>query len=304
MPTLASDLIESTRRHLLTGQPEKLNRLAASLSSSATSFALTYDVTSIQAGTILAIELEEIFVFSVDAVSKTIQDCARGYNGSTQAAHASTTIVTSQPKFSQFRILQAINDDLKDLSSPLNGLYQLKTVDITFNPVTYGYNMAGVASNLISIQEVRYRTTGPEKTWPSINSYALLRDASATGTFGDFPSGSALVIYEGAQPGYPIHVVYRAPFTALSNLTDDAELVGGLAPTMLDIPPLGAAIRLVAGREVKRNFTEAQGEPRRAEEVPPQAVMQSVRGLQALRQQRIMAEATRLQRAHSYERVG
>jgi hypothetical protein len=303
MPTLASDLIESTRHHLLTGQPEKLNKLSGSLTNSATTFALAYDVAGLQAGTIVAIDLEEIFVFSVDSTSKTVTDCIRGYNGSTAATHSSGAIVTVQPKFSKFRILEAINDDLKDLSSPLNGLYQLKTVDLTFNPVTFGYDLAG-ATGMIGIQEVRFRTPGPQKTWPKIDSWQLLRNATSSGDFGDFPSGFALVVYESAQPGYPVHVVYRAPYVPLVNLTDNVLTVTGLVDTMLDLPPIGAAIRLVAGREIKRNFDEAQGEPRRAEEVPPQANIQSVSGLRALRRDRIMAESVRLQRAYSYEFVG
>lgn len=304
MPTLASDLIESTRRHLFTGQPEMMNRLNGALTNTATSFVLTYDLGGVRSGGVVSIDLEEIFVFAADSASKTVQDCVRGFNGSTPAAHATGAVVTAQPKFSSFRIFQALNDDLKDLSSPLNGLYQLKTVDLTFNPVTYGYDLTGVAPGMVGVQEVRYRTTGPEKTWPKISSWQLLREATDSGTFGDFPSGSALVIYEGAQPGYPIHVVYKAPFDPLTALTSDAELISGLSSTMLDIPPLGAAIRVVAGREIKRNFDEAQREPRRAEEVPPQANSQSTRGLQMLRRDRIMAEAARLQRAYSYERVG
>ncbi len=304
MPTLASDLIESARRHLFTGQPEKLNRLnSAIVSTSATTFVLRYDLAGVQPGTILSVDLEEIFVFAVDSVAKSITDCQRGYNGSTAAVHSDAAVVTSQPKFSSWRILQAINDDLLDLSSPLNGLYQIKTVDLTFNPVTYGYDLTA-STEIISIAEVRFRTTGPQKTWPQINSYALLRNMPVTGDFDDFVSGNALVIYEGAQPGYPIRVRYKAPFVPLVNLTDSATAISGLSSTMLDLPPLGAAIRLVAGREVKRNFTEAQGEPRRAEEVPPQASMQSVRELVRIRQQRIMAEAARLMSTYSYEMVG
>ena len=55
--------------------------------------------------------------------------------------------------------------------------------------------------------------------------------------------------------------------------------------------------RLVAPREIKRNFTEAQGEPRRAAEVPPGAVASSMRTVAALRQQRITTEASRLLQA-------
>ena len=70
--------------------------------------------------------------------------------------------------------------------------------------------------------------------------------------------------------------------------------VTGLQPSATDLPPIGAAIRLMAGREIKRNFTESQGDTRRSTEVPPGAIAQSANGLARLRQTRIAAEAARL----------
>jgi hypothetical protein len=61
---------------------------------------------------------------------------------------------------------------------------------------------------------------------------------------------------------------------------------------------LGAQIRVMAGREVKRNFTESQGDTRRAEEVPAGAVGGSILNLQRLRRDRIQAEAARLNRQY------
>jgi len=53
-------------------------------------------------------------------------------------------------------------------------------------------------------------------------------------------------------------------------------------------------LRLMAGREIKRNFLESQGDTRRAEEVPPRAIMDSVANIQRLRRERVIAEAGRL----------
>ena len=51
----------------------------------------------------------------------------------------------------------------------------------------------------------------------------------------------------------------------------------------------------MAGREIKRDFTESQGDTRRAGEVPAGAVAASSRNLQILRQQRITSEAAKLE---------
>ena len=55
---------------------------------------------------------------------------------------------------------------------------------------------------------------------------------------------------------------------------------------------------MVAGREVKRNFTESQGDTRRADEVPAGSVNNSINNLLRLRRDRIIAEAARLARQY------
>lgn len=301
--TTASDLVQTTRQHLFTGQPEFLNRLAGSINTTDVTFALTFDFGTMNRGTIIEIDLEQIYIFSVTVSTKTVTDCIRGFNGTTAASHSANATVTISPKFPASRILQAINDDLADLSSPMNGLYQVKSLTLTFNAAVNGYDLTGV-TDIISIAEVRYRTSGPDLSWPRIESFTLMRNMPTTGTYGDFPSGNAIVLYGDGQPGLPIRVRYRAPFTLLTTLADDVLGVTGLQATAHDIPPLGAAVRVVAGREIRRNFDEAQGEPRRAEEVPAQANLGSTRELIRLRQSRIMAEAARMQATYSYEMVG
>jgi len=286
--TTALDLIEETRRLLFSGQNEELNRLAGAVTSNATTITFTYDVGGIQRGTTIAIDLEEIQIW--DASGKTASVVQRGVNGTVAAAHSDLATVTVKPKFSNFRILTAINHDLNDLSSPDNGLYQLKTVTLLYNPAVQGYDLTSVASNLLGIAEVRYETIGPDKSWPRIDNYVVRRNMSTS----DFASGTALILYEGGWPGQDVRVSYKAPFTLLTALTDDVVSAGGLPVTAVDIPPLGAALRLVAPRDVKRGFSEHQGEPRRADEVRVGDGAQSMRGMMMLRQARINSERSRL----------
>ncbi len=299
----ASDLIESTRRYLFSGQSEQLNRLSAAINASVQTFVTTYALSGIQAGAVVSIDLEDILILQVNTTTSTVSDAQRGWNGTTAASHAINAIVTVNPKFTNFRVLEALNNDLLDLSAPDNGLYRIQTIDLTFNPVKYGYDLAG-ATDIISIAEVRFRMPGPTRTWPLIKNYALTRDMPTTGTFGDFPSGFGLILYQPAYPGFPIRVRYKAPLGTLVNLTDDLVTTTGINASAVDLPPIGAAIRLVAGREIKRSFDEAQGEPRRAEETPPQSQLIGMKNLQMLRQARIHAEVSRLQRRYGYVLVG
>jgi hypothetical protein len=292
VPTLA-DLIADTKRHLQSLQREPMNRLGAAATATDTTLTLEFDATQAQPGAHLQVGLELVYVWSVDQGSK-VATVQRGQLGSTAAAHDAKAVVTVNPKFPDFAILKALNDDLLDLSSPANGLYAVRTADLTFSSGSAGYDFP--ATNLMEVLEIRYRVgqAAGYRQWPLITNYELSRNADLT----DFPSGNALFLAEGGAHGQPLRVVYKSSFSPLSALSDDVEVVAGLPTEMQDIPPLGAAMRLIAPREVKRNFTEAQGESRRAGEVPPGAVLNSLRGLAAVRQERIVHEAGRLYQKH------
>lgn len=285
--TTANDLVEETLAHLFSGQSPIGNRLSGDITSAATTFSCTYPLDSITRGAIVSIGLEDIRIW--DTAGLAVTSCERGVNGTTGAAHTSGDYVEVRPKFSRFRVLRAINEDLLDLTSPSNGLFQVKTVDITYNPAIQGYDLAGV-TNVVNLLELRWKQPGPSKSWPLITKYALVRNMATT----EFASGMAVFLYEPAYPGLSIRVRYSADFSALAALTDDVQSVTGLPTSANDLPPIGAAIRLVAPREINRNFTENQYDPHRLEEIPPGAVLNSTRGLQLLRQQRILAEQSRL----------
>jgi hypothetical protein len=285
----ASDLLAATERHLLGGTREQRNKLAADVTVDATSWTFTFDLAGIKAGSRLSVGTETIYVWEVSDANKTAT-VERGFDGSAAAAHASGALVTVNPRFTRAEILSAVNDDLADLSSPNNGLFRVRSVDVTYNPAKAGYDLPTVG--LIDVIEVRWKQAGSSAYWPTIRrgSYQVSRNMDTA----EFPSGTALFLTTMASPGLPLRVRYKSTFGTLSALADDVETATGLPATAHDLPPIGAALRLMAGREVKRNFTEAQGDTRRAEEVPPGAVDGSSRGLERLRRTRIADEASRL----------
>jgi hypothetical protein len=283
-------LVEECRRHLFSGAREQVNTLAATLSSSPTVQTVTfnYPLRQITEGAVIEVDLELMLVLATN-VTNNSATVLRGQLGSASASHSSDAVVTVNPKFPRFGIFSAINEELGALSS--EGLFQVKTVDLTYNPAIDGYDMTSV-TDLLDIYSVRYSIPGPNLRWPEIRSYQLKRNMPTT----DFASGIALVLDEGGYPGRTVRVSYLAPFSPLTALTDNVVTTSGLHTEAHDIPPLGAAARLVMPRDVKRGFTETQGDTRRAEEVPPGASMASGRGLLALRDRRVQQEIARLRR--------
>lgn len=288
--TTTADLVAATREHLLAGHREPMNRLDGPITAAATSLTLKYDLGPVQAGSVLSVDLERIRVWETSG--KTVAVAERGVDGTVAAAHDNLATVTANSRFDAFAVVREINNDLADLSSPSVGLFKVEFADLTFNAAIGGYDLGAGASDIVgSPLKVLWKSIGPSKHWPEIRSYRYDSNMPTA----DFASGRAIFIYEPVSPGQQVRVFYPASFTPLPTtlLTTDVATTG-LPTTAHDLPPLGAAIRLMAGREIKRNFTEAQGDTRRAEEVPPGAVQASPRGLATLRAQRISAEVARL----------
>ncbi len=283
-----TDLISETRRHLESYQRPAMNKLDAAISPTTTDLTFTFDSADIQRGTYLEIDLELFYVWSVEAASKTAV-VERAQQGSKAVAHAAGAVVKLNPKFPDFAIAKAINDEMRSLSSPLNGLYSVRAIDLTATSATNGYDLPGV-EGFMKIIDVQAQLPGQPRQWMTLTNYSTSQQLSEL----DFPSGLALVLNDYAHPGRTVRVLYKSAFTPLLLLTDDAEQVAGLPDSMHDLPPMGAAARLAMPREIRRNFFEEQGDSRRAEEVQAGAVTNSVRGLMSLRQTRITEEAARL----------
>jgi hypothetical protein len=113
----------------------------------------------------------------------------------------------------------------------------------------------------------------------------------------DFGSGLALQFDQGVRPG-DVRVTYRSPFTRVTAETEGIQLNAGFPESAEDLLVIGAQIRLVSPREVKRNFTESQGDTRRADEVTAGAVSGSITILIRMRRDRITAEAAKLARQY------
>jgi hypothetical protein len=292
MATLASDLVAETRSHLFSGARPELNKCNEVLDATETDVDLLYAVGGIQRGAVLSIDLELMYVWSISGSVATVQ---RGYMGSVAATHATGAIIEVNPRFSDFTIFRALNEEIASYSSPTHGLFRLRTVDLTYFASRDAYDLTGV-TDLIDVYDVRYSAPGGNYLWPQVRRWNLARNQNTT----DFPSGFALTIYEGVTPGRTVRVQYKAPFVAMTALANDVQTVSFLPATANDIPPLGAAARLVAAREAHRAQFDAQPEPRAGQDVPPGANRNAAAGLLALRNQRLMEESDRLRSAYPH----
>lgn len=281
----AAQLINRAQRQLLSGVVEERNRLDGSITATQTTLTIEFEPGPIRKGSIIELESELMYVWAVASGTRSVT-VERGFNGTTAAIHADNTVILVNPRFPRAQILEAFNDDLDDLSTPANGLYRVKTVDIPYNGTD---RMINVPSNndVIDVIDARIRFT--EDDYPAIRRIQLIRNLPTK----DFSSGTAISINEIVRAG-DIRLTYKAPFTRLTRESDDIQSVAGLPISAEDILIMGAQIRLMSPREIKRNFTESQGDTRRSNEVPAGAVANSINSLLRIRRERIMAEATKL----------
>lgn len=284
--TTGRDWLQDARGFLLSGYQEVLNKLDVAMDNVQDKVNLGFDPKGLSDGVVVAIDLEEMYVWDVNARQLTVE---RGYNGTAKVAHADDSLVQVKPKFSPGRIFKALNDTIGELSAPDQGLYQVKTADAPYNPVKGFYDLPG---DILAPVEVYYydgiMDLHPVRQWDFIRGQDV----------GQVASGQALRIWDG-MPGRNLRILYKAPFVKLPDLDTDVTTTG-LAETAWDIPPLGAVLRLVPPRDIKSSFTESQGEPRRASEVPPGASRQAASGPDKQYVDRVAQERTRLQSKYPY----
>lgn len=270
----AADLIHRVRRYLMTGQQDRINVLDLSVVLGHPTLQLRHELKTVNEGTRLAVGLEEYMVLSINSPSAGGQATViPGFDGSPQSAHTAGDVIRVNPQFSDWGIFQALNEAIIDLAG--EGCFRILPFEVTYTPGVAGYDIT--VPDFMGIWRVRYDSPGITNDWRVMNRSDYYYDVHPDPT--EFPGGHQLVLKSGGSAGFPVRISYRASFDTLATLTDDVLAVSGLPVVAHDLPVLGAAIKLMSGREVKRNFLNRQPEPRRQTEVPPGAINQSMESL-------------------------
>lgn len=290
----ALNVVIATERLLTHHDREEHNRLDGAVAANATTVTVEFDPSQIARGTTLGIDWELFEVWSASGRDITVEGAQEG---TTAAIHADGALVTVKPKFPRQFILDDINHELDDLSSPINGLWRVGRVDISYDSTIDGYDIGADFLSEEGIIDVSWEPDGTSKTrrYLTPNQYT----ANTGLDTADFTSGNAIFLKGGRITGdSTVRVRYAAAFTNITTATTDVAATSGIASTALDILHIGAAIRQLDGLEPARNYVDAQGSSRRSQEVPPGASARSTLSLRDTRAKRISAEAARLRQAY------
>ena len=285
----AGAVITRASRQLLSGTVEERNKLATTVTSAETSIVLSYDLGGFREGSVIEIDSELMYVWTATSATKTLV-VERAYDGTTAAAHTAGAVAVVNPRFPRQQMLDALNADLDDLSSTVNGLFRVVAQDISYNGTDRQVNLTS-ASGIIDLLDVRLRYLATD--FPVIRNVRLQRNLPTA----DFASGIAIVFDEAVMAG-TLRVVTKREFTRVTAEANDMQTVAFLPTSCEDIVEMGVILRMMNGREIKRNFIESQGDTRRSEEVPPGSTRDSLTNIQRLRRERITAEAARLKQQY------
>lgn len=284
MATFA-DLVHDVRRMVYGSMTENVNLIQTSASAGQTSIQLEMGVEGIQKGMLLSSGLNVWFVKGVYAVDNTAF-VIPGYDGSPQNAVAAGDMVYVKPRMTDWYAFNALNDELRRLSSPENGLYKIGTWVAAVDSTYQTYDVPTAAQDMINLLRVRWRWPGTEDTWselsPRYYRWLYSTEQNRVRLLLAIPSGTE------------IEFTYKAPFTLATSLADDPVADCGLSETMLDIPVLGAAVALLRTTESRRTQITMQGDSRRPEEVPVSGNTAIAAQLDREYQRRIRDEMTRL----------
>lgn len=300
LPVTVSDLIAATHDHLQGTYNSEYNTLLNPIAATDTTLALSGPLGGAVRTAWLAIDDEILYVMAGNQATG-VCTVIRGWDGTLPQAHLANAVVEVRPRFPRHVIRRQL---ALEIASWPDNLFQTASVQFALvqDGRTFLYDMGVPSSQVRYVLDVRHAPwSGTDRnTWPKFSTPCeVVRNMDPT----VFPSGLALKIPAtdvggliGIRGAVSCRVTYATPFN-IANM-DDTVLLGpggiGLANSMLDIPPLGAASRLIGPREAVRSFTEAQDQTRTNQDVPAGSALRVAAYLDNKRDVRIAEEIEHL----------
>lgn len=283
--TTMADLVADVRRMTYGSMSEKINLVATSASAIVDEVDLELDVTGISEGMILSSGLNVWYVKGISANDRKVF-VVPGIDNSPNSGVSAGDMVYVRPRMTDWYAFNLLNDEIRSLSAPTNGLFQIASWTADVDPTYQSYNVPDAAANLTSIHRVRYRLPGTPDVWVDLPSFAWKWH---TGT-----DTNRVQLLRNIPVGTEVQFVYKAPFVAASSLDTNVVTECGLAQSMVDIPPLGVTMMLLQTTESRRIQIQTQADARRAEEVPATANSNQASQMRRLYRERIQDEYARL----------
>ena len=278
------DLVADTRRMAYGSMSDQLNFLAQEYLLGDGTLTMMMDVDNITPGMVLSSGLNVWYVIGTEPAQRRVTVHA-GYDNSRNDALPVGAPVMIRPRVTDWLLFGYLNDTVRALSSTTYGLYRQGMWEDANTARVWGtYPIPADAQDMTNLIRVQVKYFFSTDLWVDINP-----------NYVDWqPENDIIRIKDFVPSGMPIRFNYRAPFKPAASLTSDLEVDMGLAPSMHDIPALGAAVRLLRTTESRRSQIHNQGDSRRADEVQSGANTAAATDLNREFRQRVNDEYARL----------
>lgn len=285
-PTTLGELVAQIHNDYQGSHIEPRALLATSIDADDTTVALASDPGELAEGSIIGIGLERMRVAAPPSgLSLTVQ---RGYGTQATAHTAGATVEVDWRWFTS----DVVRELVAELESWPVELFQVRTLDVTVPTFTSFTDRAVEVTftDYLAVLKVMVEDAGGVRdlTGDIQVETELPATMSSTGAIASFQDA-----YRAAGT---MRITYASSYGTLVNATLDSILIDDLAlPTRVhDIIRYGTLWRLLSNREPQRLALEAQGEPRRKDEVRALQSMQGGLAAKSLRDERMTEEISRL----------
>lgn len=294
-PTTIGGLMQQVRRTLSQNLNDELVFTSEAYTPGQSSIVLKGLPRRLGPGSLLSWRESTLYVVSATGgVSNTVEVMA-GYDGGPDVAIPANTPMRLNPRFTDYTLFETVAQQIAAMSSPLNGLFGVVVEQFVGMRTDDYYPIPSTVdgpdpAEVLRILRIRSRTDG-SRDWTRTSDFILSLA----------PGNEHLRIFTDAL----MHeVTYAVRVTKPLTVDTDAITGCGLAESMLDIPVLGATAVLMQGQEARRVQQRAQGDPRRAEDVPITGAVSSARELSRLYRDRVDEEYARLMQRYGYAMGG
>lgn len=258
-------LVEEVRRRLMGGLGDNINLLAADISESDTSFELQDEMHGIGRGTLLEVDIEEMYVRSVNGQQVTV---LRGHNRTDPVPHEEDAFARVAPSYTTRDLFESVVHEIDALAGL--GLYDFETVETTYDGRSATVELDVDPSRSVAFVYKAWRRQSANDRLRPV-SVKLMRNVDA-------PSGYSLQVLSAIE-ATDLRVTVAQHFgtpTDISNslLSEDGV---GIPRHVLPVIAAGAVWRLLLAKESRRLNPDSSHGSRRAEEVPAGAIGQLVR---------------------------
>lgn len=297
MAVTFGDVVGRTKQMLLgyTKDQASMSYLVQPMSATDTQFFVDPGTATSLSRGLVQIGDEMVLVKSIDQPTGTVSILAglngRGADGTTATSHAVDDIATSDPRFPQQRIKEAVND-------AINGVYPDLWVfgeyEFPYLAARYEYPLPVDADD---VYKVVVNTIGPSGVWFPAQTWRFNPMASTTpGQVKPTPAptGKSIQIYDRIVPGRNVRVSYTKAPTQLINASDLFTSTG-FPERYVDLITYGAVWRLLPAYEAGRLQQGSIESTERAPLVPTSAASQTSQYFLALYTKRVEEERGRLQ---------